>query len=361
MIARYVPLLKGKAGEFDALENVRLSKKYLMTPLIDIPQMGPESSEIPSRSLDDYLRRKADRVDASWACVDRALFIDLYDTAPSARMSDGAHPVFALFAMMRKTSTLAIPVTGLDRDADHHAAVRQVATADARGACIRLLRDDLLSAQNLADQTTTLLETLGVSRKQADLVFDLRKVNTAESTQVCDLVARVANALPGIEEWRSVTFAASNMPQSLREDIAAGTVDTIDRLEFLLWTELRQRDLKRVPGFGDYGIVHPELVHYENPKTLNVSASIKYTLPHCWLIARGYSLRHHEDGWNQFYDLSRVLADRQEFRGEHFSWGDEQVDRRARRVGGPGSPTTWIAAGTNHHLTLVASQIAALP
>lgn len=41
---------------------------------------------------------------------------------------------------------------------------------------------------------------------------------------------------------------------------------------------------------------------------------------------------------------------------ETYSVGDHDFYRRAQGVIGPGSPTGWVAADTNHHLELVSAQ-----
>ncbi len=146
------------------------------------------------------------------------------------------------------------------------------------------------------------------------------------------------------------------MPQSLADDVKTGTVGAIERIEYRIWTDLAARRLKRTPLFGDYGVVHPELT-YIDPKMVNASAAIKYTLSDRWLVVRGRSLRQSPDGFGQFYTLSRNLAKMTDFMGSSFSWGDEEIQRKADRKGTSGSLTTWIAIATNHHLTFVAGQV----
>jgi hypothetical protein len=91
---------------------------------------------------------------------------------------------------------------------------------------------------------------------------------------------------------------------------------------------------------------------------VNASAAIRYTLADRWLIVRGKSLRQNPAGFSQYYSLSRTLAARSDFMGAAFSWGDGEIQKRARRQGTTGNLTTWVAVGTNHHLALVSDQVA---
>jgi Beta protein len=358
-IGPYVPLLKGKAGEFDAIRQMPLSKKATFTPLLDIPQMAVESSEEAPISLDDYLERKVSRIAKAWDCEDRPVFVDLFDTDPSARTTGGTHPLVRVFELLRDAGVQAIPTTGLDRDTAYQDAVRRIVDIDKRGVCLRMLRDDLASGFALSGTLNDLLGRFNLERDQADLLLDFRKIDAAAADDVAATAAKTINSLAGIADWRSLIFSASGMPQSLTEDVKTGKVGDIERIEYRIWTDLVARRLKRTPLFGDYGVVHPELT-YIDPKMVNASAAIKYTLSNRWLILRGRSLRQSTEGFGQFYGLSRSLAKMKEFMGSDYSWGDEEIQKKADRKGTTGNLTTWIAVATNHHLTFVASQVAAV-
>jgi hypothetical protein len=358
MIGPYVPLLKGKVGEFDAIGRIPMSKKATFTPFLDIPQMAVESSEEAPSSLDDYLDRKVSRLAKAWDCEDRPVLIDLFDTDPSARTNDGKHPLVKTFDLLRKAGVQAIPATGLDRDEAYQKAVREIVDVDKRGVCFRMLREDLASGYALSGALGDLLDRFGIERGEADLLLDFRKVEADAADDVGATVAKVVNSLSGVTDWRSLVFSGSNMPQSLAEDVKAGTVGEVERVEYRIWSDLLSRRLKRVPFFGDYGIVHPELT-YIDPKMVNASAAIRYTLSDRWLIVRGRSLRQSPEGFAQFYGLSRTLAKRKEFMGADYSWGDEEIQKRANREGTTGNLTTWVAVATNHHVTFVANQVAA--
>ncbi len=89
---------------------------------------------------------------------------------------------------------------------------------------------------------------------------------------------------------------------------------------------------------------------------MRMSASIRYTISDEWLILKGRNVREH--GFDQYFELSRQLVQLPEYSGEEFSWGDRWIRRCARREIGPGNATTWRKVGTNHHLVLVAQDLA---
>jgi hypothetical protein len=360
MIAPYVPLLKGKAGELDALGRLSGDQKLQLTPLIDVPQIAIESSEEVPKSLDDYLDRKVTRMAKAWQGVVTPLLIDLFDTDPAGRTKNGQHPVSYLFESLRRRGIPAIPTTGLDRDDGFQSAVQEVVTADKRGVCLRMLREDLSSAFTLASSLNDLLDKFKVARQQAVLLLDFRKLDAAGSADILATAAKIVNGMPGIEDWRAVIFAGSSMPQSLAEKVKAKNainVGSVDRVEHQIWLDLLKQKLKRRLAFGDYGVVHPDLT-YMDPKEVNASAAIRYTVQDRWLIVRGKSLRENPIGYKQFYSLSKALTEQKEFMGSSYSWGDSEIQKRARRQGTTGNLTTWVAVATNHHLTFVSKQVA---
>jgi hypothetical protein len=359
MIKSYVPILKAKLGEFDALKNLRLSRKAQVTPLLDVPQFSDAAGEIPARTWDEHIRRKSERLIKSWGCDDAAIFVDFFDTDIGARTSSGVHPIAGMFDLLRAANIMSIPVTGIGRDDSYQEAVATISTTDRRGMCVRVPREQLGSAYGLGNSLNELLSRMNTERTSTDLVLDFRKIGAEEIDDIRNTAFRIVSGLPAIQEWRSVSFAASSMPQSLATDVRGGTTGWIERLEFACWKSLADHSSKRRIGFADYGIVHPDLAYYEDPKKLTVSATVKYTHQDRILVARGFSLKKvGGDGHEQYYKLAKDVVGVPGFSGENFSWGDEQIERRSRRADGPGNPTSWIAFGTNHHLTLVADQVA---
>ena len=95
-----------------------------------------------------------------------------------------------------------------------------------------------------------------------------------------------------------------------------------------------------------------------NPRTMRMSASIRYTTTSDWVIVKGRNVRQY--GFDQYNELAQVLVGLVDV-WIRISAGDRFIARCARGEAGPGNATTWRKVGTNHHLTLVAQQAAATP
>jgi len=114
----YVPLLKGKEGEFVALSNVDHEQTKNITPLIEVPPIDWDyENEKPKKNIDDHLFKLPSKISTAWG-NERILFIDLLYVEPDEKTSDGNHPVSHLMEKLRDQGVKAIPVTAISRSDD---------------------------------------------------------------------------------------------------------------------------------------------------------------------------------------------------------------------------------------------------
>lgn len=345
----YVPILKAKEGEFGALSELSDEIKSRISPLIDIFN---SDSTTP---LEKRLLKIAKKIEKSWGC-NRPIFVDLFGIDLKERVSGGEHPLNFTFDHLRKLNVKAIPSTGFDRDEAYDEAIEKIVKKDNRGICIRLLIDDMESTDELEDNLESLLNDLNISYEDAHLILDFRELKIDQIDMVTETVINVIKDLPNINEWCTLTVAASGFPGSLAE-IGTHAVGNITRIELQLWNALinRRNEIERLPSFGDYGIQHPDLLDLDW-RIISLVPNIRYTLPFKWLIIRGGSRKKY--GSHQTHQLSKDLVNMPEYYGETFCWGDSYISLCAQEIGGPGNMTTWRKVGTNHHITLVSSQVA---
>ncbi len=88
---------------------------------------------------------------------------------------------------------------------------------------------------------------------------------------------------------------------------------------------------------------------------MNMSANIRYTTEHAWLVIKGEGTRGRGNG--QFHELCRKLVVRDEYSGRSFSDGDAYFFNCSVEVEGPGNGSKWRQAGTSHHLAFVSNQV----
>lgn len=351
----YIPILKSKEGEFDALRTLPRKTRLHLTPLIDVTYPAREGKK--PVSLDVHLAKIVSSILSCWG-IHEPIFVDLFNIKLDDRIQEGALPVSYLFDYMRSRSILAIPTTGLDRDEPYNEAIAKIISRDRRGVCIRLLDEDMDDIDQLQEELSQLRSALNQNEDDIHLLMDFRFLLPAALPSAIEKASKILNQLPTLQNWKTVTLAASGYPQSLM-GIKPNSVRRIRRCEFELWSTVLSKRVKRIPSFGDYGIVNPISVEYNSGRG-RPSAKIRYTLEKEWMIVKGQSLKSHPDKFKQFHRLSDDLSRMPDFMGPQYSPGDSYIKKCASHDEKSGSLTTWITVDTSHHLTFVASQIAKL-
>jgi hypothetical protein len=354
----YVPVLKGKRGEFTGLRELVSPAADRCTPLIEIEPIpldwDDQGNSSPAKSLAEHLDETAGRAAKSWVKKHRA-FVDCWALDDAVDTATGQHCVSYLFDKLRAEQAIVIPVVWIDASAAARFAVRDVALQDGRGFCIRCSLDDAVSS-SLAADLAKLVKDLRHAVGSVDLVIDAGLLVAGQEKRTVAAMDLAVRAAVKAGAWRTLTFAASSFPSSTA-GLGQGLF-TLPRIEALVWKALaKTKGLPRVPTFGDFSIQGPDFPDTSEPPWLRVpSANIRYTIDDEWLVARGFSLK--TVGHGQFHDLCKLIVGDSRYCGRAFSWGDARIDDCAKRKVGPGTSETWRSVGTNHHVTFVTDRLA---
>jgi len=346
----YVPILKGKEGEFAALEALRDSIPDRIMPVIEIPNVPYDyANERPSRSVPDHISNVTERLRRSWDA--RPVYIDV----PSVDDDEGGPaPLDIALRRCEEQGIQGVPVISRRSAPEVVQAAARYAEATRSGACVRLFVDDFEDDVEIEADITALLAPFRDA--VCDLILDLADISNSASP--AQLIARsMLSMMPIRERWRRVILAAASFPVDL-SDVDAATTTLIPRREWQLWQALQRRPTglpRQGIVYSDYAIAHP-VPRELDPRIMVMSASIRYTTDEDWLVVKGRNVRQY--GFEQYFDLCRTLVERPEYRGADFSWGDEYIARCAARELGPGNATTWRKVGTNHHITVVVRAVA---
>ena len=351
----YVPILKAKQGELNALADLDRPMRASLTPLLEIPPVTWDwDNDLPARSLVEHLETYPEKLARAWP-GDEPLFLDtIY---PEVDKSDH-EPATLLFDLLAATSVRAIPVTGPSRNGQQQQAVAEIVARDRRGVAIRVQADDL-DPLELPSALDELLDRLRCTPNEADLILDYEQVATDKVATVRAALVAVLVTLPTLTAWRTLTAAGGGFPLNLQE-LAGMTTTSIGRADWQVWTSLapRRAELPRLPTFADYGVSSPELVELD-PRIMDMSVNLRYTSDADWVVLKARSRKLH--GHGQFNELCQTLVGRSEFRGASFSAGDTYIEACAHGRDGPGNASKWRQCATNHHLTQVATQLASMP
>lgn len=351
----YVPVLKGKEGEFAALEALPPDVRELVLPLIEIPDVPYDyASESYSKTLDEHISGIPERL---LKCSGSGpLFLHLSSFGENENIADGRTALEAILEGCIANETRIIPVVGRSSSDAYLAAALTHSEETDMGLAVRVCVEDFEEEVDLEKELSRIFPAGELGATKADLIVDLANIGADMSRAL--LVARyILQQLPWPQRWRRVILAAASFPEDLSEVSAATTV-TLPRQEWSLW-----KAIQRKPGnlprkdliFGDYAISSPVFKALD-PRVMRMSANIRYTTEDEWLIIKGRNVRQY--GFSQYFELCQALVERPEFSGAPFSWGDEYILGCAERRVGPGNATTWRKVGVNHHIALVARALA---
>jgi hypothetical protein len=349
----YVPILKGKRGEFHALGHLRPETKAALFPLLEIPPLkAPKPGKDPKEAAEKNLGRMVKELALGWA-GGGPLMIDT-SALTSTNTADVTVINQKIYGLLQEKGLQVIPVVWPDLPGAPYEMYREMLTVQRAEVAVRV---SLQRSADLTTQLQRLLRALECQPNRVHLVLDLGAIAPGTARLTTLAASAVLKGLPMAKAWRSLTLAGTAFPETLVL-VKAWSSASVERTEWLVWKAIRATgaDLPRVPRFGDYAIAHPN--HIETDGPLFPSGNIRYTATDSWTVLKGVRIK--DNGTEQFRDLARDLMKRPEYAGPAFSWGDEAIKRCADGEGTPGSSTTWRAIGTNHHLEMVVDQLSKL-
>jgi hypothetical protein len=353
----YVAVLQSKTGEREALRHASSTTWERLTPLIEV--VGPKNPKPPltRTSVAAWIKRVADAVAA------HPFYLDILRLEPTLAVAgkNGEEPVLGrMYAEARKRRMRFVPVAHVSESTKQHLQlVGQAVLEDGNGVALRYRMRTVTPSAGLGhdDVLRAHLSDLGVAVEEADLLVDLEYLDEDVEVDPEDIAAGLRE-MCDVGQWRSLVVIGTSMPKML-SCVREGTLGSIPRREWDLWSGLSRYDLRRMPAFGDYAVQNPE-PPADDVGGNTMRANIRYTTATETLVARGRGPVSQE-GKEQYRGLCQQLVARAEFAGPAYSWGDEVIDDCARGAAEPEAQNLWRGAGTSHHLRAISEQLASQP
>jgi hypothetical protein len=327
--------------------------KGLFTPLIEIPGIGYDfENKTRARTIDDHLAPFAKRVYEKWGR--QPCFIDLNLIGSDERMVTGVHPVRFVFDKLRERMCPAIFVTGLERNNVYQQEIKNIATQDKSGICLRI-KIEQAAKGTFKSELDSLLSRTKVEPELCDFIIDLGAPNFIPPEGFSKIIQAIVSKLPYLNDWRTFTILGTSFPESMGSIKKGGEI--VPRYEWQLYKMLianLRRESGRLPSFGDYAINNPKEVELDW-RIVKPAATIRYTIEDGWYIIKGDSVRIY--GFEQYHKLSQNILASHYYGGSTFSWGDDFIQRCANG-GNTSNLSMWRQVGTNHHIVKVTRDIA---
>lgn len=355
----YIPILKWKTAEQGALKSLDKNRKKYITPLIQFVMPRQEPSEQLGEVVQKFekqMKKLPEKILEVWGTS--AIFVDfslLYTTELKVKSIE------SILQNSRRLGERFIPVVYLSDDAQIKETTCLLTKNSPLGLCLRLVCSDFNNIDELNKKISKFVASSRLSPSIIDLLVDIKEIgeNGNKYRRYLNLSQKIIN----LSKWKSFIFASGAFPEDLT-NCKLDEENLIPRLDWQNWTKANNDNLIRKPSFSDYTIQHP--IYKESAQFFHPTTSIKYTLENEWLVMKGKKQK-----FNLYLANAKLLSEDSSFYGENFSVGDRYIAERGRHYDryiknpkkekGTGNAKTWIQAGINHHLSLVAHQVSNLP
>lgn len=346
----YVPVLKVKQNEKFALKRLSPTFQPLIVPLLEIVERKPDNAATIDKHLNTSFNGLADSVQGYPRC-----FIDTREIA-----ADGPLAAEEVFQRAKAAGIVFTPVTGVYRTADVNAALNN----RKHGLAIRLRRHEFESGA-LPARLVDFLSQHALKAEEIDLIIDLGGVDDLIADGIMALSQKCLSEVPHQQQWRTFTLSACAFPKTMA-GISRYSHDLMERADWIAWKDglhANHSRLLRLPTFSDCAIQHPSGVEGFDFRTMQVSASIRYTLPDHWLLIKGESTKR-RPAKEQFPELAAELVygnHRCFYAGAQHCPGCADIKAAADGASGFGSAGVWRRIGSIHHMTSVMEELYSLP
>jgi len=326
---RYIPLLKAKAGEVEALGNLTAAARTRILPLIHIGEtLSPKFGQ---------------KFAVAWGS--RSVGVD---GSFNLTKSGSTTAYQQLVQTLRQAGTPAIPSVNPADPPAYTAAVSSL--KDQNGLVLKTNLTNLIGSPAWVAQQ-------GWNLQEIDLVIDLKSIAGVDPQMLSGYVLSVLQqGAQALAPFRSITLAASAAPKD-HGSLNRG-INRVPRGDWLLWQNTVTFSPLRL-DYGDYATGHPDLTEPPGAAMANATVSARYSLDAEWLIIKGRSTggAHGLPMASQYSSHANTISNDPNFGGVNGCWADNSVLHAASGGTGMGSRQKWAEISANRHISLVADRL----
>lgn len=335
MSRQYVPILKCKKGEQNALRNLSESIKDAITPLLEIPF----SSAITKKPI-------LETIDSFWD--GRKFFFyflpEWYNEYENLKefISNNILPVCS-----RDSAIPTIDLSLIE-------SIDDWTEISKNGIAFRIRNNEFGDIENILNP---LFENTDLERSKTDLILDLQHISAENSFAKESMLKAVFTDLDSAADFRSIIISNVSYPKQL-PPMEVKKIYRFKRLE----TEVYALSLKLSKRFkfnyiySDYGPTDVDQIPFVVGMSPNFK--IRYTTFDDYLYIKGLAIKKGGLDIDKVCSLARLLTESSDFSGANYSWGDCSIFNLAQNKSThSGNLTTWVSYAMNHHITFIVNQI----
>jgi hypothetical protein len=350
----YVPALRWRMAEYQALLRLTAEAKARVVPYITIPEREFDfDSRQPKKTVHEHVHPFVARYEKKWGI--RPAWVGVHPSIADGKMDDGRDILTYVFDGLRKFDALAVPSIGLNAASDLQNCVAAIMQQDGQGVAISVRLEDLMKKDSFA-RVQTMCGLLGVAEDEVDLLVDLGEPNFEPYDTFSIALIAALRRLGDLDRFRNFVLLGTAIPETFK-DVAKGQ-EELPRHDWLFF----QRFLSKLPSgirrpnYGDYTIVHPNFTPQDMRK-IKSAGKIVYTTGKSWWVRKGGAFRGNEE---QMHEHCAVLVASGVFKGNDYSYGDDYIGKCAIKKAPPSNLTRWKDVAINHHMMHVLDDLATL-
>lgn len=335
----YCPILKWKAGEKAALQNLYPEQKDSIVPVIEIADLVN-----PLNFLEELK-----------GCYEKPVYVDTIYVDQGER-----NYIISLFEAFKKAGILAFPVLYYDdfpelanklTDSVNRFLVRIPVPEDIDGPSYQDIIDSLSewSKKNTKSSTDLMLDL--------DIVSDKREANL----QLREVKNIIFTYLLENKFYNNIIIAVTSFPGSL-STMPAGGNEMFDRYDIRLFEKILDKMIFKqlIPHimFSDYGVTKFTDTEIDFSKLRHgVLPKARYTTNNYYWVLKGEKDRKTKQWVKNYKKLAEEIINSEVYYGDKFSFGDLEIKERANGLKGPGNNMNWVTISANHHIAVVVEQL----
>ncbi len=350
----YVPALRWRTAEYQALLRLASAAKDRVVPFITIPEVEFDfETRRPKKSVQKHVHPFSTRFEAKWN--QRPAWVGVHPGIVNEPMDDGRDIHAYVFEGLRAFQASAIPAIPLDTAPPIVASVRKIVATDGHGVAVSIRLEDLMKP-NTRTRIDGLAATLGAAINEVDLVVDLGAPNFEPYAAFAGAMIAAMRRLGDLHAFRNFVVIGTAIPETFK-DVAKGA-DELPRHDWLFYRVLLGQvpSGMRQPNYGDFTIVHPEFKALDM-RMIKAAGKLVYTTPGAWEVRKGGAFK---DNCAQMHNHCASIVASGKFNGADYSSGDDYISKCAVHKEGPSNQTRWKEVAINHHITHVLDDLSTL-
>ena len=350
----YVPALRWRQGEYQALSRLAAAAKARTVPFITIPEVEFDfETWQPKKSVQEHVHPFSARFKAKWG--QRPAWVDVHPGITNEPMGDGRDIPAYVFEALRAFQANAIPAIPLDAAPNIVASVGAIVATDGHGVAVAIRLEDLMKSDTRT-RIDGLAASLGVAVDEVDLVVDLGGPNFEPYGAFASALIAAMRRLGDLHAFRNFAVIGTAIPETFK-DVAKGA-DQLPRHDWLFYRVLlgRMPAGMRQPNYGDFTIVHPKFKAL-NMRMIKAAGKLVYTTPGAWEVRKGGAFNNNRA---QMHGHCASIVASGNFKGAGYSNGDDYIAKCAVHKEGPSNQARWKEVAINHHITHVLDDLSTL-